>query len=126
MYTIDYTPYKLLDWIKVYFDKVISQNLSSNPGAINLLEQYPDKIDWENLSMNPNVIHLLEQNPDKIKWNYLLENPSIFEIDYQVLKDRIEPFKEELIQKCFHPGRLVYYLEKYNYDIGDDEYLNVT
>ena len=28
--------------------------------------------------------------------------------------------KEELIQKCFHPRRLLYYLETYNYDIGDD------
>ena len=27
-----------------------------------------------------------------------------------------------LMQKCFHPDRLVYYLENYNYDIGDDEY----
>ena len=49
-------------------------------------------------------------------------NPSIFEIDYQTLQQRIEPFKEELIQKCFHPERLVRYLEVYNYDIGDDEY----
>ena len=44
----------------------------------------------------------------------------IFEIDYQKLETRIETFKEELIQKCFHPRRLLYYLETYNYDIGDD------
>ncbi len=49
-------------------------------------------------------------------------NPSIFEIDYQVLGERIEPFKEELIQKCFHPARLVRYLETYNYNIGEEEY----
>ena len=55
--------------------------------------------------------------PDK-----LLTNPAIFEIDYQVLQQRIGPFKEELIQKCFHPVRLTRYLESYNYDIGDDEY----
>ena len=52
----------------------------------------------------------------------LLTNPAIFEIDYQVLQQRIEPFKEELIQKCFHPDRLVRYLETYNYDIGEEEY----
>jgi hypothetical protein len=51
-------------------------------------------------------------------------NPSIFEIDYQTIQQRIEPFKEELIQKCFHPERLIRYLETYNYDIGEDEYLD--
>ena len=58
----------------------------------------------------------------KVKLKKLLTNPAIFEIDYQVLKQRIEPFKEELIQKCFHPDRLVRYLETYNYDIGEEEY----
>ena len=72
--------------------------------------------------MNPNAIHLLKQNPDKIDWDMLSYNTSIFEIDYNVLYKRIEPFKEELIQKCFHPDRLVLYLETYNYDIGEDAY----
>ena len=49
-------------------------------------------------------------------------NPSIFEIDYQALQQRIEPFKEELMKKCFHPDRLVRHLEVYNYDIGEDDY----
>ena len=54
--------------------------------------------------------------------NKLEYNPEIFEVDYQILQQRIEVFKEELIQKCFHPDRLFNYLEKYNYDIGNDEY----
>ena len=58
--------------------------------------------------------------------NNLEYNPEIFEIDYLTLQQRIEPFKEELIQKCFHPNKLFYYLEIYNYDIGDDEYLDVN
>ena len=74
------------------------------------------------MSRNPNAINLLEQNPDKISWNEFSSNPSIFEIDYQTLQQRIEPFKEELMKKCFHPDRLVRYLETYNYDIGEDEY----
>lgn len=57
---------------------------------------------------------------NKLDWCNLSLNPSIFEIDYQVLKNSIEPFKEELIQKCFHPDRLIFYLEQYNYNIGDD------
>ena len=115
------TPYKLLNWIQK--DKLNYDNLSSNHKAVQLLEQNPDKINWNNLSQNPNAIHLLQQNPDKINWDILSYNPAIFEIDYNALYKRIEPFKEQLIAQCFHPDRLVRYLEKYNYDIGDEEYL---
>ena len=74
------------------------------------------------MSSNPNAIPLLKENQDKILWSRLSQNPSIFQVDYQALKTRIEPFKEELIARCFHPDRLVRYLELYQYDIGDDEY----
>ena len=72
------------------------------------------------------------KNPNGTYWdsmsNRLLvifwgNNAPIFEIDYTALNKRIDPFKEELMQKCFHPKRLVYYLEKFNYDIGNDEYI---
>ena len=218
MYPIDYTPYKLRDWIYTPYikefwanvsrncnsisfleqnpDKIDWEWLSENPKAIHLLEQNQDKIDWERLSGNPKAIHLLEQNLDKIDWkvlssnpkaihllernqdkidwhslsenpkaihlieenldkinsfklhknpnaihllgrpnikrlrdsyyNYcwenLSENPSIFEIDYKSVAKIIAPFKEELMQRCFHPSRLVRYLYTYNYDIGEDEY----
>ena len=103
-------------------DKINWDCLSENPKAIHLLEQNPDKINWFSLVKNPNAIHSLEQNQNKIEWNYILQNPSILEIDYQALQQRIEVFKEELIQKCYHPDRLVYYLKTYNYDIGEEEY----
>lgn len=51
-----------------------------------------------------------------------LKNPAIFEIDYLSLQQKMEPLKEELMQKCFHPQRLLYYLETYEYDIGEDNY----
>jgi len=51
------------------------------------------------------------------------ENPCIFEIDYIKLKQRIDIFKEDLIKNVYHPNKLLYYLNKYNYDIGDDEYI---
>ena len=44
MYTIDYTPYKLRDWVRK-----------------TLLEQNQDKINWWELSLNPKAIYLLEQ-----------------------------------------------------------------
>ena len=81
------------------------------------------KIYWPWLSSNKGAIQLLEQNPNKIYWDWLSKNPAIFEIDYAKLKERIEPFEEELIQKCMHPNRLEKYLEEYNYDIGEDAYI---
>ena len=98
-------------------------HISENPAAIRILEQNIEKICWSTLSGNPKAIHLLESNPQKICWSTLSSNPSIFEIDYHFLKERISVFKEELIQRVFHPQKLIYFLEKYNYDIGEDEYL---
>ena len=100
-----------------------------NPNAIHLLEQNPQNIEFESqfLCFNSNAIHLvkskyLKSSHNDIKFRHLFGNPSIFEIDYEAIQRRIEPFKESLIQKCFHPDRLRHYLNTYNYDIGDDEY----
>ena len=75
----------------------------------NLIEKNQDKLEcWHLLSANPNAVHLLERNQGKIKWDYLSENPSIFEIDYYYdeLNQRCLIYKEELIQKAFHPSRI--------------------
>ena len=68
-------------------------NLSWNKNAIHLLEQNQDKINWIELSENPNAVHLLKKQ-NKIEWNGILQNPSIFEIDYQVLQQRINLLKK--------------------------------
>ena len=120
MYNLERTPYKLRDWIDI--NKIDWPALSLNRNAIYLLEQNLDKINWDKLSENKNTFTLLEQNPDKINWMNFSSNPSIFEINYQVLKQQIGPFKEELMKEYFHPDRLVRYLETYHYDIGEDEY----
>ena len=85
--------------------------------------QNQNNIDWWHLSTNNKAMHLLEKNVDKIYWKTFSSNHSIFEIDYKFLKNRIQPFKEELMQKVFHPDRLVYCLEKYNYDIANEKYM---
>ena len=36
---------------------------------------------------------------------------------------RIDPLREDLMKACFHPHRFKYYLEIYDYDIGEEEYL---
>jgi len=98
--------------------------LSRNINAIELLKENQSKINWGQLSFNKNAIKILESNQERIYWNYISLNPNIFEIDYYLIKKRIEPFVEELMMVCFHPSRLDYYIEKYNYDIGDDTYIN--
>jgi hypothetical protein len=101
-------------------DKINWYWLSLNPNAIHLLEKNPYKIDWYWLSKNTNAIHLLEQNQDKIDWDSLSQNPSIFydSYDYAKIKEYCNIYKEELIQKRFHPKRVNYMLETYyNNDI---------
>jgi hypothetical protein len=34
----------------------------------------------------------------------------------------VEPFYKELVEKVFHPKRVIYYLQKYNYNILTEEY----
>ena len=53
-------------------------SLSTNPAAIQLLEEDLDYISWHSLSSNPAAIHLLEKNLDKIEWDSLSLNPAIF------------------------------------------------
>ena len=118
---IGQSPYIEYFW-KYFENDCCWYHLSENPAAINILEENIEKVCWTTLSANSKAIHLLEKCPDKIDWSLLSSNPSIFIIDYQYLSDRIAVFKEELIQKVFHPNRLIFYLEKYNYYIGDDEY----
>ena len=103
-------------------DSVCWNALSENPSAIHILEENLDRVNWMMLSSNTAAIHILEENLDRVNWKMLSSNTAIFEIDYNALKKKIEPFKEELIQTCFHPTRLTYYLDTYNYDIGGDCY----
>jgi hypothetical protein len=70
-----------------------------------------DKINWCIFSGNPNAIHLLKQNPEKVVWNVCSGNPNIFELDYNMLKERCSTYKEELIIKVMHPSRIKRYLD---------------
>ena len=90
-------PMKLQDWIDIH------------------------KLDWFALSSNPKAIELLIENPKKIDWCILSINHSIITYDYEKMTER--PFVEELMTRVYHPDKLVYYLDKYNYDIGEDTYV---
>jgi hypothetical protein len=67
------TKYVLRSWIPI--NKLNGHGLSSNPNAIDFLEENRNMIDWRELSSNPNAIELLKENPDKIYWVYLSANP---------------------------------------------------
>ena len=116
-------------------DRVNWDYLSRNPNAVSILEKNLDKINWDCLSENPNAIHLIEQNPHKegidwrwlstqpytmdllkknigkIDWHYLSENPAIFTYDYDAMCKANLDFKEELIQRAWHPSRVAGWLE---------------
>ena len=57
-------------------------------------------------------MHILQKNQDKINWYNLSLNPSIFELEYNVLKERCSIYKEELIQIALHPSRIQKYLDQ--------------
>ena len=88
---------------------------------MELLKENPDEIYWNWLSSNPNAMELLKENTDEIDWQSLSKNYSIFTYDYSKMNER--PFVEELMTRVYHPDKLVYYLDKYQYDIGEDTYL---
>lgn len=64
-------------------DKINWSNLSSNPAAIHILQRNMNKIDWNNLSSNPSAMHILQKNMDKVHWTRLTQNPSAM----YILKD---------------------------------------
>jgi hypothetical protein len=52
----------------------------------------------------------LKENQDKIDWHYLSQNPNIMEIicdiDYDTMKQSMQPLAEELTAYVFHPLRM--------------------
>ena len=100
-------------------DKIFWKELSKNPNAISILEKNLDKMDWFFLSGNANAIRILEKNTDKIDWSNLCCNKGVNELNYQWLKDRMDIIREDLMKSVYHPRRLEYYLEHYEYDIFD-------
>ena len=84
-----------------------------NPNAIRLIEQNPHKhgINWIWLSRQPYTMELFKNNIDKIDWYYFTENPEIFVYDYEAMREANREFKEELMQRAWHPSRVARWLE---------------
>jgi hypothetical protein len=90
---------------------------------MHLFEKYPDKIHWYWLSTNPNAVHLLKNNLDKIDLDMLSQNPNIMEIicdlDYDAMKQSMQPLAEELAAYVFHPVRMNRIAEQYNISLDE-------
>ena len=120
--------YDLINWIPI--KNLNWKYLSSNPNAIELLEEKikiekrltkseynklnnKKKIDWIALSSNPNAIELLQENPKNIDWEALSSNPSAIEllkknrkkIDWEALSSN--PSAIELLKK--NPEKIDWY-----------------
>ena len=110
----------LLIWkLEKNIDKIDWYYLSYNSNAISLFEKNIDKINWDVLSGNENAISILEKNISKINWSYLCCTGGVNELNYQWLKNRMDIIREDLMKAVYHPRRLEYYLEHYEYDIFD-------
>jgi len=97
--------------------------LSENPNAIPLLEKNLDKVDWSWLSSNPNAIPILEKNLDKVNWFNLSLNINadllLIKLDYQGMKLNKRDLNREMIQKVFHPERLMRICERNDLELCD-------
>jgi len=114
-------PKRLLPWIDP--EKINGQMLSMNPNALDIVTSKPNRINWSLLSLNPGAIELLVANPEKIYWCYLAKNPAAIELlkanqerikldwiarNPSIFEEIPEPlFKQELIEKVFHPKRVI-------------------
>ena len=112
--------------------------LNENPRAIKMLKSARQFINWTVLFNNPAAIDMIEDyvkdkhvitSFNKIQMSNLTRNPEIFVLDTDAMKQQINQpqdgisFVEELTMKHYHPKRLQYYLETYNYNILDDVYI---
>jgi hypothetical protein len=104
--------------------------LSTNPSAIPLLKQYVgnvcwgpfssnarvmdlihlcenvDDLNWYSLSANPNAFPFLMQHQECIVNSIFCRNPSIFVYDYDTMRKKRSPLKEELTAYYYHPMRI--------------------
>jgi len=96
---------------EIYDDLPVVWNwLSSNPGAVQLLEKkYYNFIVWSQLSKNPDpqAVHLLESNIDKIHWPNLSGNKNAIgillkyphKIDWRIFSSNTNPIAIKMLEE---------------------------
>lgn len=78
---------------------------------INIVCEKTETHIYKTSSQNYNVSGIIQQSIKKNKETNFLFSPMIFVLDYDALKQRISPFKEELIARAYHPKRVAKWIE---------------
>lgn len=66
---------KAVSFLETHLEDIGCEScLSSNSGAMPILEKDPSFIDWVFLACNPNAIFMIEKNLDSIDWDSLIQN----------------------------------------------------
>lgn len=114
-------------------DKCNWSELSRNPIMVPLLKENQHKINWEYLFGNNSeeAMELIHENIQKLDetgvelglgLGLLSLNPAIFILDKDAMMRQVQHFAEDLISTVLHPTRVHKYMDKYNYNILEDEY----
>ena len=80
------------------------------------------EMNWFLLSSNPYAIDLLEENKELINWKQLSKNPSIFIYDYEKIKEYRKDLHNELLEKILSPDYLDKQIHKYGFNVIYDIY----
>ena len=103
-----------------------------NKNANHILEKNLDKIDWYKLcgacceKRNPDAIKIIEKNMDKLDnncWEELSRSQYaihlLFKYDYELMSQKMWPFKEELLRYIFNPKRILNICDLYNIEFDE-------
>jgi len=71
------------------------------------------RIIWDHLcdNTNPRIFPILQANQQKIKWDVFIKNPICFAYNYEKIKERCAPLKQELLDIFLHPNNVMARIE---------------
>lgn len=93
-------------------DKIDRVALSSNHSAIELIKEVG--YDADRLSSNLGAMEILETIQDQIDWHELTSNPGITTYDYARIRRERKQLGEEIHMSVYHPSRIGKWIEAGN------------
>ena len=81
------------------------------------------RIKWSSLceNENPRVLDILRNNKDKIVWENFLKNPNCFSYNYEMMRIRCLPIKEEIDEIFLRPENVMAMID-ISRDHGEDDF----
>lgn len=86
-------------------------SISSNPGAIDLLEQVFMQLHDENGEYVSDQYRERTDNTPVIYWSILIKNPAIFTYDYDKMREERAQLHADLTEQLWSPARVAAFLE---------------